>query len=389
VGGVPGRSYKIARVAGIPIGVSPWWVVIVALITWSLGADYFPEAVDHVSPAVSYLLGLASALLLFVSILAHELGHALVARRHGIEVQEIDLWLLGGVSKMREEAHEPGAELRYAIAGPAVTAVVALAFGALALALPDSTPRVLRALVDYQLLVNCLILGFNLLPAFPLDGGRVLRSVLWRRGHDVERATATAAAVGRGFGYVMVGLGLLELLTGSPAGLWLAIVGMFLVAASGAQALGAQVQAAFAGLPARQLMSTPVVCLPGDMSLQRAGEDYFMRYRYTAFPVVGEDGRLQGLLNVAGLEEVAVEERFRRSAAEVADRDPELAIEEDQDVAALLGRPAFARVGRATVLDSQRRPVGLVSISDVERALRARRLAKAKSPTKPSRASSA
>ena len=133
---MPGRSIRIARIAGIPVGVSPWWLVIVALITWSLGASYFPEVLHGIAPGASYALGLASALLLFASILAHEFGHAIVARRHGIEVEEIDLWLLGGVSRMHGEAHDPSDELRYALAGPAVTALISACFGVVLLALP-------------------------------------------------------------------------------------------------------------------------------------------------------------------------------------------------------------------------------------------------------------
>jgi Zn-dependent protease len=237
---MPGRSYRVARIAGIPVGVSPWWLAIVGLITWTLGVDYFPSVVSGISTGAAYALGLASALLLFASILAHELGHAIVARRHGIEVQEIDLWLLGGVSKMGDEAHDPSDELRYAIAGPAVTAAIAFVFGAIALALPASGSSVLRALVDYQLLVNVLILGFNLLPAFPLDGGRVLRSLLWRHNHDLARSTEMAARVGRMFGYAMIAFGVLELFAGYAGGLWLAIVGMFIAAAASAQAVGAR-----------------------------------------------------------------------------------------------------------------------------------------------------
>jgi Zn-dependent protease len=232
---MPGRSYRIGRIAGIPVGVSPLWLVIVALFTVALGAGYFPEEVHGISPVVSYALGLASVLLLFASILAHEFGHALVARRRGIEVQEIDLWLLGGVSRMRGEAHAPGDELAFALAGPAVTAVLAACFGALALLLGSSMPAVLRALIDYQALVNCLLLGFNLVPAFPLDGGRVLRSLLWRRSGDIGRATATAASVGRGFGYLLIGLGGLEFLSGAPEGLWLALIGFFIVSAASAE----------------------------------------------------------------------------------------------------------------------------------------------------------
>lgn len=373
---VPGRSYRIARIAGIPVGVSPWWLLIVGLITWTLGDSYFPSVVNDISPALSYTLGFASALLLFVSILLHELGHALVARRHGIEVEEIDLWLLGGVSKMRDEAHDPDTELRYALAGPAVTAVIALLFGAISLALPESTSSVVRALVDYQLLVNVLILGFNLLPAFPLDGGRVLRSLLWRRSHDLKSSTATAASVGRGFGYVLIGLGLLEMFTGSPGGLWLAVVGLFIVAAAGAQAVSAQVQTTFSGVQARELMSAPVVSIPSDVSVQRAAEDYFLPYRFTAFPVVDASGRFGGVIALDRIDAIVASERSLRLVADVADRDTELAIGEEEDVATLLSRPAFARVGRAVVVDDSGSPVGLLSITDIQRTMRAARLSK-------------
>lgn len=156
---------------GIPIGVNPLWLLIVALITWSLGASYYPDQVSWISPATAYGLGLASALLLFASIVLHELGHALVARWRGVSIKGIDLWLLGGVAKLRGSPHDPGDELRYATAGPAVTAGVALVFGVMALVMPDTTPDAPRALIDYQLYVNVAMLAFNLLPASPLDGG--------------------------------------------------------------------------------------------------------------------------------------------------------------------------------------------------------------------------
>jgi Zn-dependent protease len=166
------------------------------LISWTLGASYFPGEVPGIAPAAAYLLGLASVLLLFASILLHELGHALVARRQGVRVAGIDLWLLGGVARLEGEAHAPGQELRFALAGPAVTAVVLASFAVLRTLLPGSTPAALRALVDYQVLINALILGFNLMPAFPLDGGRVARALLWMRLGERGRATRMAAAAG-------------------------------------------------------------------------------------------------------------------------------------------------------------------------------------------------
>jgi len=372
---MPGRSLRIARIAGIPVGVSPWWLVIVALITWSLGASYFPEVVHGISPGASYALGLASALLLFASILAHEFGHAIVARHRGIEVEEIDLWLLGGVSRMRGEAHDPNDELRYALAGPAVTAVIAACFGAAALLLPSSTPPVVQALVEYQALVNGLILVFNLLPAFPLDGGRVLRSLLWRHSGEVGRSTETAASVGRGFGYLMIFLGLLEFVSGAPEGLWLALIGFFIVMASGQQAAGAQVQAALSGVHASELMSTPVVSIPERASAAQATTEWFLPRRYTSFPVVDEQGRAIGVVSVAQIGRLTRSERAQQNVGELADRDPSLLLAEEEDVARLLERPAFARVGRAVVVDNRGRPIGLISITDVQRALRASRLA--------------
>jgi Zn-dependent protease len=371
---MPGRSLRIARIAGIPVGVSPWWLAIVALITWSLGASYFPEVIHGISPAASYALGLSSALLLFASILAHEFGHAIVARRHGIEVEEIDLWLLGGVSRMRGEAHDPRDELRYALAGPAVTAVIAACFGVVALLLPSSTPAAIRALVEYQVFVNGLILVFNLLPAFPLDGGRVLRSLLWRRSGDLGKSTDTAASVGRAFGYLMIVLGGLEFLEGAPEGLWLALIGFFIVMAAGAQAVGAQVQAALSGVTAGELMSAPVVSIPEHTSLAHAAEAYFRPYRYNAFPVTDEQGHAIGLVSIAQVEACL---RGRRSPAEIsaiADCNPALIVHTDEDVARLLEQPAFSRFGRAVVIDADGRPVGLVSITDVQRALRAYKL---------------
>ena len=372
---MPGRSFRIARIAGIPVGVSPWWLVIVALFTWVLGASYFPEVVAGISPGMSYALGLASVLLLFASILAHEFGHALVARRHGIEIEEIDLWLLGGVSRMRGEAHDPGDELRYALAGPAVTAVIAACFGAAAALLPSSTPATVRALVEYQAFVNVAILILNLLPAFPLDGGRVLRSLLWRHSGEIGRSTETAASVGRAFGYVMIALGGLELLSGAPEGLWLALIGFFIVIAAGQQAMGAQVQAALSGAHASELMSTPVLSIPERTSVTQASAEWFVPYRYTAFPVVDEQGRAVGLVSLPQIEALTRRQRATRLVGEIADRDPGLLVAAEEDVARLLERPAFARVGRAVVIDELGRPVGLVSITDVQRTLRAARLA--------------
>ena len=265
-----------------------------------------PRSGPRHQPGASYALGLASALLLFASILAHEFGHALVARRHGIEVEEIDLWLLGGVSRMRGEAHDPGDELRYALAGPAVTAVIAACLAWRCWLLPSSTPAVVRALVEYQVLVNGLILVFNLLPAFPLDGGRVLRSLLWRRSGDIGRSTETAAGVGRGFGYVMIVLGALEF---SERRAGRAVAGADrLLPGDGlrrSRRVGAQVQAALSGVHASDLMSTPVVSIPERTSAAQAERNIFCPTVTRRSPSWTTLGRAIGLVSVTQLEALA------------------------------------------------------------------------------------
>ncbi|HET8979082.1 MAG TPA: site-2 protease family protein [Solirubrobacteraceae bacterium] len=368
-----GRSFRIGRIAGIPVGINPWWLAIVLLFTWELGANYYPSLIPHLTPAAAYGLGLASVLLLFASVLAHEFGHAIVARRRGVEVEEIDLWLLGGVSRMSGHPKTPQDEQAYALAGPAVTAVIAAVFAALTFLLPGSVHSPGRALVEYQFEMNVVLLVFNLLPAFPLDGGRVARAVLWRRRGDFVAATETAANVGRACGYAMIGGGVLLTFGGWAIGLWLAVIGLFIVVAAGAERQQEEVVAAFTGVTVTALMSAPAACLPAGITLGEA-RAYFARYRYSAFPVTDAGGRAVGLLSIEQLERAPEAELSQRRVSERADRDPQLMVPADTDVAQLLEMPAFARTGHAVVVDDDGRPLGVVSGTDIQRAIRASRL---------------
>lgn len=367
------RSIRLGHLAGIPIGVQPLWLLIVGLITWSLGAVYYPDRAPGIAPVAAYSLGLLSALLLFASILLHELGHSVVARRHGVEIEEIDLWLLGGVARMKGYPKTWSDELKFALAGPAVTLAIAAGFALIAVALPADAPDAVRAVVEYQLLVNAAILVFNLLPAFPLDGGRAARSLLWSRSGDLGKATATAAAVGRGFGYAMVGLGIFLVAAGAVGGLWLAVVGFFVVLAAKAEEGGLRVRTALAHRQAGKFMAFPAVVVPAEITVEDAVESYFLKHRYTAFPVV-RGGSPIGLIDVAAIERVPARRRSSTVVGELVEADPELVIEESQDVAELLERPAFQRVGRAVVRRGNGE-LGLISITDVNRALRAIELA--------------
>ena len=316
---IPRRTIRIGTFAGIPFGIHPLWLVIVVVITWSLAVGWYPQQVDGIATGTAWALGLLSALLLFASIVAHEYGHAIVARRRGIEVEEIDLWLLGGVSRMRGAARRPEDELAYAAAGPAVTLVVAAAFGLLLLALPSGGAPALRALVAYQAFINAALLVFNMLPAFPLDGGRVLRALIWRVGGDPLRATRAAATIGRGFGFGFIALGVFGALSGAPGGLWLAIIGVFLVGAAGTEALHAEAEELFHGVPARQLMSAPALCIAAEASVAQAVREVMLQHPHPAFPVV-EEGRVIGMLR--GRRGRAPARRPARGAARARPRRP-------------------------------------------------------------------
>ncbi|MFP5364337.1 MAG: site-2 protease family protein [Thermoleophilia bacterium] len=365
-----GSTLRIGRLAGIPIGIQPLWLLVVALITYSLGHDYYPVEDPALGAGAAYALGLLSALALFGGIVLHELGHAIVARRGGVQVDEIDLWLLGGVARIRGTPRRAHDELAFALAGPAVTALLLVAAGALRLALGAGAADWLRALVEYGVFVNAAILAFNLLPAFPLDGGRVLRALLWQRSGDYARATAIAARGGRTFGIVLIALGAGLALQGLASGLWLAIVGGFLVIASGAEASEARRHEAFAATTVAEIMSAPPVSLPAGLALDAAARE-FEDLLFGAFPIIDEDGRAVGILTLDEVRGVTPAARVGVAARQVASRDPELLVDGALAVDALLSRPAFARVGRAIVVDTADRPVGVVSVSDLERRLRA------------------
>jgi CBS domain-containing protein len=221
--------------------------------------------------------------------------------------------------------------------------------------------------------VNLLILGFNLVPAFPLDGGRVARALLWRRSGDIGRATEIAAGIGRGFGYLLVGGGTLLWFSGAPGGLWFAVIGLFLIAAAGAERVQEQVVAMFTGVSAGEVMSQPAITLCAALTVSDA-MSYFIRYRFTAFPVTDTAGRALGLLSIDQVKRWPQSKWATTLVEEIADRDRALLVGEQEDVAHLLDQRAFQRVGRAAVVDDAGRPVGVVSLTDIERTVRAMRV---------------
>ncbi|MEX1142288.1 MAG: site-2 protease family protein [Thermoleophilaceae bacterium] len=371
-GGPMQASFSIGRVAGIEIGVNWSWLIIFALIAWSLAAAIFPETNPGLSTGAYVAMAAVAAVLFFVSLLLHELGHATVARREGMDIDGIVLWLFGGVARFKGLFPSAGAELRIALAGPAVTVVIAAVLLALAWAVP--LPAGVDGVVTWLGTINVVLLVFNMLPALPLDGGRVLRAILWSSTGDFTRATQIAGALGRGFGIVMIAGGFLMLfLAGAAGGLWLALIGWFLMAAASAESNLATVREALGTLDVRDAMaSEPIVAHP-DMGVDRFVDELFTRSRHAAYPVVGDGGDVVGLLGFRDVAALAPERwtatRVRDLARPVADV---LVLAPTDDLGSAAMELSQTQIGRALVLDDGRL-VGLLSMTDVSRLIEIRR----------------
>jgi Zn-dependent protease len=378
-----GRSIQLARVFGIRIGVTTSWFLVLFFFIFVLSGS-FRETLNS-SDTTAYATAVASVLLFFASLLAHEFGHALVARRLGIGVVGIDLWFFGGVAKMDREPDTPGDEFKIAIAGPLVSlAVVGICVGLGALMVGwdefldaallrtgvDVTPGLL--LLSWLGTINAFVFVFNLLPAFPLDGGRIARAIAWRVTGDRLKATRVAALLGQAFGYILIGLGIAEvLLTGAAlSGLWLVVLGWFLLQA----ARGAVAQTAFSerieGVTVADIMDSEPVAIPASVTATKAVDEYFLRYRWPWFPVVDEAGRFVGIVHeerVQGAERLGDGERTVRELMDTDDGEWRVGAEATLET--LLGSEPLRRIGALFAVDRDGRLRGVVTIDQVRRAL--------------------
>jgi Zn-dependent protease/predicted transcriptional regulator len=364
-------SIELIRIAGIRIGVNWSWLVVFALIVWSLAAAVFPAENPGYSDAAYVVMALVAALLFFLSLLLHELGHALEARREGMEIDGITLWLFGGVARFKGMFPSAGAEFRIAIAGPLVSLALGVLFAGAAgfLALPDAVDGV-AAWLGY---INLFLLAFNMLPALPLDGGRVLRSLLWQSRGDFGWATRVAASIGRGFGYLFIAGGFaLVVFASSFSGLWLAFMGWFLLGAAGAEARYLATREALAGQRVRDLMVRDPATVSPDVTLGSFMDGTVWQRRHTTYPVV-ENGTLVGLLPFRCVAEVPRSEWETRTVRDcMLPRERIPTLDEDEELADALVDLSEGDVHRGVVVDDGRL-VGFLSITDLARALDAGR----------------
>lgn len=343
-----GRRIELFRLFGIPIRLDLSWFVIAVLIVWSLATGVFPQLEPHLTPRAYWAMGVAGALGLFASIVVHEFFHAWVARRHAIPMHGITLFIFGGVAEMGAEPPSPKAEFRMAVAGP----LASIAIGLIALGLAQLAAgwsSTIRGVLGYVGLINLVLAGFNLIPAFPLDGGRIFRSALWHWKRDLQRATAIASRVGTGFSLVLMILGGVRVLYGDfVGGMWSLLIGMFLRQAAESAYQQVLVRHALEGEPVRRFMTEEAVSLPSGITVGDAVERYFYRYHHKLFPV-RDNGHLLGCLSTAELKQVPREEWDRRTVGSlVVPCGAENAIGPDAD--ALEALALMRRTGRPRLL---------------------------------------
>ena len=363
-------NISLGRIGGVEVRINWSWLVIFALIVWTLSDGVFPSTNPGLSGNTHLAMAIVAALLFVVSILLHELGHAWEARREGLEVDGITLWLFGGVSQFKGGFPSAGAEFRIAIAGPLVSLVLGVVFVLIAIAgLPSAVDGV-AAWLGY---INLALLVFNLIPALPLDGGRVLRAALWQSKGDLAWATRVGTDIGRVFGYLFIGLGLaMFIFQGSFSGAWLAFIGWFLLQAATAEARYIATEAALHGLRVRDLMVRDPVTVDGDLTVGQFMDEVARSRRFTTYPVV-DGGRPIGLLafgSVAALPRSEWDSRRVREAMLPLDRVPQLTEDETAiDALTALSSPAS---NRGLVVENGHL-AWLLSITDLTRALELRR----------------
>jgi Zn-dependent protease len=378
----PGGSIQVGRVFGIRIGVDYSWFIVLFLIIWNLSGYY-----DDVAPrSDAFVLAVVSALLFFLSILLHELGHAVVALRNGIPIEGIDLWAFGGVAKLGRDTDSPGVEFRVAIAGPVVTLVIALVCLGLGMAVSGSSDALnsaqfsndvtdaTTAVLGYLASVNILLLAFNLIPAFPLDGGRIARAIAWKITGDRNRATRFAARLGRLGGYLMIAAGVAVYVVWDDlvGGIWLAFIGWFLAGAARSAEAQADLSGRIEHLRVADVMDAQPVAIPADWTIADAEQQFFLRYGWAWFPVIDSEGRLVGVVSREAVQSVPVEERTIRPVSSVMARDDGssgLRVRLDDPLESLLGQEGLARLGAIMAVDGEGVLRGVVTVDAVRRAL--------------------
>jgi len=365
-----GKTFTLFRMFGFDVRIDVSWLVILVLVVWSLAGGVFPAQYSGMHWSIYLTMGVLAAIGLFASIVLHELCHSLVAQQYGLPMKGITLFIFGGVAEMAEEPPSAKAELLMAVAGPLASLAIAVAFvGAAFMGATLSWPEGIILVLRWIGLINVILVAFNLIPGFPLDGGRVLRAILWHWRGNLRWATRVASQVGAGFGLVLIGLGFLSLLGGNPlGGLWWILIGMFVRAAAKQGYQQVLIRQALHGEPVRRFMSAEPVTVPPDLSVQELVDEFIYRHHFKMFPVV-ENGALTGCVTTSQVKQVPRHEWSQRMTGEIAlPCSEENTIDANSDAMKALATMTRTHASRLVVVDDGKL-VGVLALKDLLRFL--------------------
>jgi Zn-dependent protease/predicted transcriptional regulator len=360
------KSIELFRVAGVQIEVDYSWLVIFLLVLWSLSAGYFPQEYPGQRTLDYWIVGFVATLFFFASVLLHELSHAAMANRLGENIDRITLFIFGGMARLSGEPKSADSEIKIAGVGPLSSLVIALIFWLVSSAIGQAG-SLWTAVFRYLVFINVALALFNLLPGFPLDGGRLLRALLWKRWGDLPRATARAAEWGSGIGWGLISLGALEIFGGAlVGGLWLIFIGLFLRSAAASGYQGMIVEHALQHVRVSDIMTRAPMTLAPELPVGEAIEQYFLRFGYGGFPVVS-DVRVFGLLSLSQVRHCKPEERAHKKVQDIMlALEPGLEIGPQRSAIDAIRKMNAANSGRLVVLDAGKL-VGLITRTGVAR----------------------
>jgi Zn-dependent protease/CBS domain-containing protein len=312
------KGVKLFRVLGIQISLNYTWFIVFGLIAWSLASGYFPYHYPGLSRSAHWTMGFLGAVFLFLSVLVHEVTHSYIAKKEGMDVSEITLFIFGGVSQLTKEPEDPQKELKVAIGGPASSLVLALIFWILSrVTAPFPDLLLATGLLNYLAFINLSLAAFNLIPGFPLDGGRVLRAIYWRKTNNLRKATQIASEAGKWVGVGIILLGLFWILMGNLiGGFWFVIIGIFLRSAAEGGYQQAMMKGALEGVKVKELMSRGVISVQPSIRVDRLVEDFFLTHKHVTYPVT-ESERIVGIITLKQVKEIPRDQWVEKTVREV------------------------------------------------------------------------
>lgn len=362
-----GPSIRIFRLFGFDVRIDASWLIVAALLTWSLAVGIFPREFPGLSIGQYWAMGVAGTIGLFLSVVIHEFCHSIVARRNNLPMKGITLFIFGGVAQMGGEPPNPRTEFLMAIAGPIASFALGFIFWAIYVAGRGGWPLDTAGVLAYLSWINWVLGAFNLIPAFPLDGGRVLRSALWHFKHDLRRATRISAAIGSGFGILLIAFAVFELFAGNFIGaIWYFMIGLFLRNASQMSYEQLLVRMALQGEPVRRFMTTTPVTVTPDMSIEQLVDNYVYRYHHKMFPVVTDsEQHLAGCVSTKEIANIPRPEWPNHKVGEVIRPcSLENTVSPDADAMSVLSKMSETGVSRMLVTDKNRL-LAIVSLKDL------------------------